>query len=279
MDVALQRMPPARNVTAHCCPLCQCPDVDPGCSSEGSVGTATTALISAGSQHSGSGLHHRGGTGSGSQNGHVVNVNQDGDDDDGLCVADVVANNLKELNSGRYEKLRFAFEDWEKTFETFQKRREYKEAQRDAIRNEIYQVIGFYIVFQGVLITAVAQASVLRCRNWWTTFILSLLTSLVTIGAVLQKLSEFWALETTIASVISSAKVLKTRINDVKLNIGPQNFDFKKNAKDGRNNELVRPGITVQLYRFAVVSVLLCFSTLFLVSSWRILCRPGKGPD
>jgi hypothetical protein len=96
---------------------------------------------------------------------------------------------------------------------------------------------------------------------------------------VLQKLSEFWALETTIASEKSSAKVLKTRINDVKLNVGPQNFDFKKNAKDGKTKDLVKPGITVQLYRFAVVSVLLCFSTLFLVSSWRILCRPGLGPD
>jgi uncharacterized membrane protein len=128
-------------------------------------------------------------------------------DDDVLYVADIVATNLEELNSGRYTKLKHAFDDWEKSLETSLKRREYKEALRDAIRNEIYQVIGFYIVFQGVIFTAVAQASVLRCHNWWTSFLLSLLTSLVTIGVVLQKLQDFWALETTIASEILTAKV------------------------------------------------------------------------
>lgn len=199
----LQLTPLARNVIAHRCAHCRCPDVDPGSSSEGSVGAASP-------EHSGSGLRHRGGTGNGSANGHVVQVrdsDQEDDDDDVLCVADLIATNLEELNSGRHVKLKLAYDDWEKTLDTLQKRREYKEAQRDAIRNEIYQVIGFYIVFQGVLVTAVAQASVLRCTNWWTTFILSLLTSLVTIGAVLQKLSEFWALETTIGSEKSTAKV------------------------------------------------------------------------
>lgn len=274
-------------------------------SSEASVGTGTSRLLPAGSENSGasvrSGARYRGGpaspTGSGGGappppvNGQHVQVDVGGSvrarggldcnsdapeeeevEEDELCPADVVATNLEELNSGRYQKLKLAFDDWEKTFETFQKRREYKEAQRDAIRNEIYQVIGFYVVFQGVIFTAVAQASSLHCNNWWTAFLLSLLMSLVTIGVVLQKLSEFWALETTIASVKSSAKVLQTRINEVKLNVGPKFFDFKKNAKDGKCKDLIVPRFAVKLYRFTVISVLLGFSTLFLVSTWRIIC-------
>lgn len=210
----------ARNVTAHCCATCTCPDVEDAnilqrkqsSSSESSVGT----LLPTGSEHSaGSTLRHRSTPTAGSGravNGHLqVDVSDrlvEDEDDDDPFAADLVASNLEALYSGQYEKLRRAFEDWEKTFETFQKRREYKEAQRDAIRNEVYQVIGFYILFQGVIFTAVAQASTLRCQNWWTSFLLSLLTSLVTIAVVLQKLSEFWALETTIASEKSSAKVL-----------------------------------------------------------------------
>jgi hypothetical protein len=101
----------------------------------------------------------------------------------------------------------------------------------------------------------------------------------VTIGVVLQKLSEFWALETTIASVKSSAKVLQGRINDVKLNVGPRFFDFKKNAKDGKRPDLIVLGGAVKLYRFTVISALLCFSSLFLISSWRILCKSGDEPN
>ena len=238
-DVAELSPQLARNVVAHQCTHCRCPGVEDldlrrsaSSSSEASVGTGTTSFLPAaevgsnGSVRSG-GVRHRGPAGFGAPNG-AVNVDIDGgfaesggvvrgsargggvddDDDDELYVADIVANNLHELNSGRYPKLKHAFDDWERSLEVSLKRREYKEAQRDAIRNEIYQVIGFYIVFQGVIFTAVAQASSLRCHNWWTSFMLSLLTSLVTIGAVLQKLQAFSALEVTIAGEIVTAKVL-----------------------------------------------------------------------
>lgn len=72
---------------------------------------------------------------------------------------------------------------------------------------------------------------------------------------------------------------MQGRINDVKLNVGPRFFDFKKNAKDGRCPDLIVPGVAVKLYRFTVISALLCFSSLFLISSWRILCRPGDAPN
>jgi hypothetical protein len=218
--------PLGRNVVAHQCADCRCPGVDQvrrsasSSSSEASVGTGGSLLLAdqlgdqsvSGGSVGNEGVRYRGG---GPVPNGAVNVDIGDDvvrgsgvsDDDVLYVADIVATNLEELNSGRYTKLKHAFDDWEKSLETSLKRREYKEALRDAIRNEIYQVIGFYIVFQGVIFTAVAQASVLRCHNWWTSFLLSLLTSLVTIGVVLQKLQDFWALETTIASEILTAKV------------------------------------------------------------------------
>jgi hypothetical protein len=79
-----------------------------------------------------------------------------------------------------------------------QKRIDRKEAQSNQIKNEVYQLVGFFIVFQGVLYTAVAQAQVLRCLNWPTVFVLSLLASAAAILGVSQKLSQLRALRRTI---------------------------------------------------------------------------------
>ncbi|XP_024359394.1 uncharacterized protein [Physcomitrium patens] len=229
-----------------------------------------------------------------------------GDSDDEPVIALKIANNLAELNSGRHPKLKLAFDDWEETFNLCEKRRKYKEAQRDAIWNEIYQVIGFYVVFQGVIFTAVAQASMLRCQNWWTSFLLSLLTSLVTAAVVFQKLRGFWALENTIDGEKNTSKqpallphkngaddfaemsellsliglqlcvqILKKRITDVKLRIGPSGFNFALHARDGPTRRLDKLELSVRLYG-SVFGVLFVFSALFLISSWRILCIPGS---
>lgn len=64
--------------------------------------------------------------------------------------------------------------------------------------NEIYQLVGFDSVFQGVLLTAVAQANLLNCHNWWAVFFLSLFASLATIGGVFQKFKSIGRLERAI---------------------------------------------------------------------------------
>lgn len=89
----------------------------------------------------------------------------------------------EELNSGRYCKNR----DFERYFLSY--------------RN-------FFIVFSGVVYTAVAKASLLKCQNWWTSLPLSLFSSLVTIATVLQNFANLWALEDTIASEKGSVTVL-----------------------------------------------------------------------
>ena len=93
-----------------------------------------------------------------------------------LVQSEVLINNLLELNSGNHPKLKIAFQEWEKAFDSSKNQTEMYKAQRGLIRNEIYQLIGFFIVFQGVMFTAVAQASVLRCTNWWAPFTLSICT-------------------------------------------------------------------------------------------------------
>jgi hypothetical protein len=94
--------------------------------------------------------------------------------------------------------LKKGLEIWERDLHVQQKRIDRKEAQSNQIKNEVYQLVGFFIVFQGVLYTAVAQAQVLRCRNWPTVFVLSLLASAAAILGVSQKLSQLRALRRTI---------------------------------------------------------------------------------
>ncbi len=66
-----------------------------------------------------------------------------------------------------------------------------KETRTFVVKNEIYQLLTFYVVFQGVVLTAVAQASALKCRHWWAPFTLSLLASAMTFVGVYQKLQTF----------------------------------------------------------------------------------------
>jgi hypothetical protein len=103
---------------------------------------------------------------------------------------------------------RVALEHWEAKDKLFTTRVEKKTKQSLSVRNEIYQLIGFYSVFQGVLLTAVAQSNLLHCNNWWSVFTLSALASFVTVFGVKQKFDTILALEKTIGTEEISRKVL-----------------------------------------------------------------------
>jgi len=87
--------------------------------------------------------------------------------------------------------LRLQLKNWEEQAASIAKKIERKETRTFVVKNELYQLVGFYIVFQGVVLTAVAQASVLTCEQWWSPFTLSLIASIVTIVGVYQKLDAF----------------------------------------------------------------------------------------
>lgn len=100
-----------------------------------------------------------------------------------------------------------ALEEWEKKDELFAQRVDRKRKQSLSVKNEIYQLIGFYSVFQGVLLTAVSQSNLLHCNNWWTAFSLSAFASVVCIAGVVQKFHTIWGWEKTIGSEDIARKV------------------------------------------------------------------------
>lgn len=114
---------------------------------------------------------------------------------------------IKNLPITKKNRCKEALESWEKKDKLFTSRIDRKRKQSSDFQNEVYQQIGFYSVFQGVLLTAVAQSSLLHCNNTWTAALLSSLASFVTIIGVILKLRSIKELENTIASEESTRRV------------------------------------------------------------------------
>jgi len=142
----------------------------------------------------------------------VENQNRDGNDarrgsraEESL--AEIEINSLLWMKQPGNEALKEAYDTWQFKDALFASRVDKKRKQSNSLMNEIYQLVGFYSVFQGVLLTAVAQSNMLVCHNWWTAFFLSLLASLVTVAGVIQKYRSVLALEKTISNEETSRKV------------------------------------------------------------------------
>jgi hypothetical protein len=102
---------------------------------------------------------------------------------------EIEAERLLEIDSE--PKLKRILTEWEKRFEVSSLRIEKKSTRSINAKNELYQLIGFYSVFQGVVLTAVAQTSLIRCQQSWGPVSLSLLASIATIVSVYIKLKNY----------------------------------------------------------------------------------------
>jgi uncharacterized protein YbaP (TraB family) len=94
---------------------------------------------------------------------------------------------IKDLKDNRTNLLKVALEEWESNAEVFGKRVDKKQQEVRNIVNEIYQVVGFYSAFQGLLLTAVAQSNLLHCNNLGFPLALSALATFVAVVGIGQK--------------------------------------------------------------------------------------------
>lgn len=102
---------------------------------------------------------------------------------------EIEADNLKKIEGDL--RLKLILSDWQSRLRESHERKERKRSLSLNVKNEIYQLIGFFSVFQGVVLTTVAQASQLTCHNWWGPFSLSLLASFTTLVGVDNKFHNF----------------------------------------------------------------------------------------
>ncbi|KAH9566717.1 hypothetical protein CY35_04G143600, partial [Sphagnum magellanicum] len=183
------------------------------------------------------------------------------------------AERLLEIDS--VPKLKRILKEWEKRFEVSSLRIEKKSTRSINAKNELYQLIGFYSVFQGVVLTAVAQTSLIQCQQSWGPVSLSLLASIATIVSVYIKLKDYGdhrkALEEETAiswsgKVCPSGLALHLRIS--KLKQAGKNFEFPEIPFGKKTSK----GL-VSLYIVAVILAPILFSGIALASCFAILCH------
>jgi hypothetical protein len=192
--------------------------------------------------------------------------------------------------------LRLQLKNWEEQAKSISRRIERKENRTYAVKNEVYQLLGFYLVFQGVVLTAVAQASVLTCEEWWSPFILSSMTSIVAIVGVYQKLQSLHDVEENLREERISYQVLSRNIQLFKRKGG--SFDFVNDVRRGdhtrgtaassssssRTQSFSFRSAALQLLsvvfspNFVVFLCLAVFSVVVVISCNTILCKVQGGP-
>ncbi|KAH9530760.1 hypothetical protein CY35_19G001300 [Sphagnum magellanicum] len=163
-------------------------------------------------------------------------------------------------------KLNRALIDWEKQFKAALSTIEKKRTRSINTKNELYQLIGFYSVFQGVVLTAVAQTNLIRCSQSWGPASLSLLASVATIASVYAKLKDYRKLRCALEDETNDSKVWKNRIKSLKTTGAdfkfPQPEEFKKKSA----------GLKL-IYLWAILLPLLLFSAFTLASCFLVLCN------
>ncbi|KAG0607979.1 hypothetical protein M758_8G068600 [Ceratodon purpureus] len=165
-----------------------------------------------------------------------------------------------------------ALKSWRRKDELFTSRIDRKRKQSSDFQNEVYQLLGFYSVFQGVLLTAVAQSNLLHCNNTWTATLLSALASFVCIIGVVLKLRKIRELEHTIANEELTRRALVSW--QLRLWESGEKFDFK-DAVAPKDQKGEQTSWWLNASFLAIAVVLILFSVAFVVSIRQILCNPG----
>ncbi|KAH8938533.1 hypothetical protein BDL97_16G088600 [Sphagnum fallax] len=111
-------------------------------------------------------------------------------------------------------KLGYLLDDWEKQFKVARDRIETKTSGTNNAENDLYPWIGLFSVFQGVVLTAVAQSSTFGCRQSWAPASLSIIASLVTVVSVHFKLINYNDLKANLLKEISQSKIYIIRLRN-----------------------------------------------------------------
>jgi hypothetical protein len=187
---------------------------------------------------------------------------------------EIIADLLFDIKQDK--KLGCLLDDWEQQFKVARDRIETKTSRANNAKNDLYQWIGFFSVFQGVVLTAVAQSSTFGCRQSWAPASLSLIASLVTVVSVHFKLINYDDLNANLLKEISQSKILHDQIAELRAK--GKNFKFawfiERRRRISRRRD-VSQGLKDKYY-WAVILALVIFSTIILLCCIIVLCGPHR---
>lgn len=165
-----------------------------------------------------------------------------------------------------------ALEEWERKEKKFLSRSERKSKESAGLQTEIYSLIGFYSVFQGVVLVAVSQAqpTVLQCRKFWIPVVLSVLASVVTFAGILQKHSEIKELKTSLRETFCCLEKLRKRQENLR-SLGPK-FRFAE-FEESQTPREIGGRSWAGWSKFAFVWItFVAFAVVLPVFHWVLLC-------
>jgi len=96
---------------------------------------------------------------------------------------------VKGLDPTKENLWKVAFEHYSERLRTSENLRNTKKEEMRSIKNEIYQVVGFFSAFQGLLITAALQSNLLRCNNVGFILALSAFATALAVFGIWQKIT------------------------------------------------------------------------------------------
>ncbi|KAH9538128.1 hypothetical protein CY35_16G089500 [Sphagnum magellanicum] len=186
-----------------------------------------------------------------------------------------LAQRLYEINEN--EQFTWLLKEWEKQFKALQYWRLQTKSRLQDARLEVYQWVGFYSVFQGVVVTAVTLSTTLGCRQSWCPTSLSLIASIVTIVTVHFKLVEYGKLKKGLERKKLEAKQLHQKLEELKQQGKDFEFSwFLTSSKDSRGESGKKTVGLKDRYYWAAIGALLLFSSVVVLSCNIILCGPTK---
>jgi hypothetical protein len=174
-----------------------------------------------------------------------------------------------------------ALDEWDRVAKLLADRVDRMEKRSGDLLNEIYQLVGFFTVFQGVVLTAVTQLTQnnnthLNCQKVLSFVALTALAWFVTSVGVFHKLRRIQLIDDECSNEDEARRLVVRRAQDLRRMGSEFRFrDIKEKAMIERNKLLGLPG-SFWYERFApVVVTLSLFTGIFIYSYFLILCNRG----
>lgn len=141
----------------------------------------------------------------------------------------------------------------------------------------LFQVLSIYALVQGVIFAAVAQTTVFTCAEWWGPVLIAVAITLGTLFGVVDKLLS-------IGRHKEEARKFKARQNAVfdvidTLRWEGSQFDLENADPQNSSRQAQAPGLreVVSMYGLLVLSFLIGFSFLVIISCLKMLCSSSAG--
>lgn len=125
------------------------------------------------------------------------------DEDQQVPAYKVAANLTKIFENAKYKLHRTALQDWQRREKDLFDKVSRRQTRSADLTNQIYNIIGWFAVFQGVVLTAVSQLTQTAggkplCGKIWFPIVLTGFGAVVTVGGIVHKFRGLKSLELTI---------------------------------------------------------------------------------